>query len=639
MLHITPDERQILRLLGAGQPLPTIAARLGIAGFDLELQVRTLFARMGAASAPDAVRIATRRGLLSNAAATATSTTAMSISDPPARLICKRQVSEFEVSKMKVDVARVAPTSASDAEPARLFLQDRVGLWAFWVFVLSFGFYITNLIAAPFLMRSPAWVGDMIVQAGTLDHLAASLVFGGVWLLTRRVRLAMPMLRVIETGTLIIGCTLFALMGAYLTRMQLATGVDAAFGAYAGLLACANTVMARAITVPSSPRRTLAASVAALAPLVPATIVATGASAPLTINVTTWCLVSIALAIVGSRVIFGLRTEAERGRRLGQYTLENKVGAGGMGVVYRASHAMLRRPTAIKLLPPDRAGEVNLARFEREVQLTAQLSHPNTVAIYDYGRTPDGVFYYAMEYLDGINLEDLVRRDGPQPAGRVIAVLDQVCGALAEAHGRGLVHRDIKPANIILSERGGEPDVAKVVDFGLVKPLAAAETPSSVSARNVLTGTPLYMSPESMITPGAGDPRSDLYALGAVAYYLLSGHPVFEGASIAEVIGHHLHTEPAPPSARLGRPVPFELETIVMQCLRKQPDERPGSAEALRSALRRCRLVPAWTSDDAAEWWRRFRATESRRDSFGGDDSREITIAVDVSERLTRTAV
>ena len=196
----------------------------------------------------------------------------------------------------------------------------------------------------------------------------------------------------------------------------------------------------------------------------------------MTLNVATWCAVTIAIATVGSRVIFGLRTEAARVKRLGQYTLEHKIGAGGMGVVYRASHAMLRRPTAIKLLPPERAGEASLVRFEREVQMTAQLSHPNTVAIYDYGRTPEGVFYYAMEFLDGINLEDLVRTHGPQPAGRVVAILDQVCGALNEAHGSGLVHRDIKPANIILTERGGEPDVAKVVDFGLVKPLVADES-------------------------------------------------------------------------------------------------------------------------------------------------------------------
>lgn len=540
---------------------------------------------------------------------------------------------------MKVDVARAAPNSATDAEPARLFLQDRIRLWAFWVFVLSFGFYVTNIVTAPFLLPAPARVTDMLLQAGTLVHLAASLVFAAVWILTRRVRLSMAVLRVIDMGALIIGCALFALMGACLTRMQLATGLDAAFGAYAGLLACANTVMARAITVPSSPGRTLAGSIAAMTPLAPATLVATGGSAALTMNVATWCVVSIALAIVGSRIIFGLRTEAERGRRLGQYTLENRIGAGGMGIVYRASHAMLRRPTAIKLLPPDRAGEVNLARFEREVQMTAQLSHPNTVAIYDYGRTPDGVFYYAMEYLDGINLEDLVRQEGPQPAGRVVAILDQVCGALAEAHGRGLVHRDIKPANIILSERGGEPDVAKVVDFGLVKPLAAADISSSVSATNVLTGTPLYMSPESMMTPGAGDPRSDLYALGAVAYYLLSGHPVFEGGSVVEVIGHHLRSEPVAPSVRLGRPVPYELETLVMQCLRKSPGDRPDSARALRTALRRCRFIPSWTSDEAGIWWHRFRSMETAGDFRGTDDDQAITMAVEMSERLTHTAV
>jgi len=540
---------------------------------------------------------------------------------------------------MKVDVARVAPASASDAEPARLFLQDRIRLWAFWVFVLSFGFYLTNLVTAPVMLQAPAHAAAMILQTGTLDHLAASLVFGGVWVLTRRVRVSMPALRVLDIAALITGCVLFALMGAYLTRMQLATGLDGAFGPYAGLLAGANTVMARAITVPSSPRRTLAGSIAAMAPLVPATFLATNGSMALTLNVATWCMVSIALAIVGSRVIFGLRSEAERGRRLGQYTLENRIGAGGMGVVYRASHAMLRRPTAIKLLPPDRAGEVNLARFEREVQITAQLSHPHTVAIYDYGRTPDGVFYYAMEYLDGINLEDLVREHGPQPPGRVARILDQVCGALAEAHDCGLVHRDIKPANIILSERGGEPDFATVVDFGLVKPLAAADVPSPVPQMNVLTGTPLYMSPESMVAPGAGDPRSDLYALGAVAYYLLSGHPVFEAASVVEVIRHHLQSEPVLPSVRLGRAIPFELEALVLQCLRKSPDDRPESARALRSALRRCRSIPAWTNDDAARWWHQFRSIAAEREPHRDDDSQEITMTVDVAERLTHTAI
>jgi len=478
----------------------------------------------------------------------------------------------------------------------------------------------------------------MVRQPGNLDHLAASLVFGGLWLLSRRAPLSMRALRVLDLGALIVGCTLFALMGAYLMRMQLVAGLDVAIGAYAGLLACANTVMARAIIVPSTPGRTLIGSMAAMAPLVPAAMLGGGGTAAGAVNVMTWCAVSIAIATVGSRIIFGLRTEAARVRRLGQYTLERQIGAGGMGVVYRASHAMLRRPTAIKLLPPERAGDASLVRFEREVQITAQLSHPNTVAIYDYGRTPDGVFYYAMEYLDGINLEDLVRLHGPQPAGRVLAILDQVCGALTEAHERGLIHRDIKPANIILTERGGEPDVAKVVDFGLVKPYAADDPRMSVSTPGMLTGTPLYLSPEAMTSPEAGDPRSDLYALGAVGYFLVTGRPVFEAATVAEIIGHHLHTEPDPPSLRLGRPVPPDLESLLLGCLRKRADDRPPSARALREGLRRCSQVRPWTTDEAAAWWETFRAT-ARSDQEGQPQpDGTVTISVDISNRMTQTA-
>jgi serine/threonine-protein kinase len=308
-----------------------------------------------------------------------------------------------------------------------------------------------------------------------------------------------------------------------------------------------------------------------------------------------------------------------------------------MGVVYRASHAMLRRPTAIKLLPPDRAGETSLARFEREVQITAELSHPNTVAIYDYGRTPDGLFYYAMEYLDGINLEDLVREHGPQPAGRVLAILNQVCGALAEAHERGLVHRDVKPANIILTERGGEPDVAKVVDFGLVKPVMTDDPRPTVSMPGVVAGTPLYLSPESLMSPDSGDSRADLYALGAVGYFLITGRPVFDGATVAEIIGHHLHTDPVPPSQRLGREVPVDLETVLLQCLRKNPDDRPPGARELRERLRRCR-VPAWTTTEAAEWWSAFRSRSAGRHE-AGDMEPPVTIDVDAANRMTHTAV
>jgi serine/threonine-protein kinase len=395
--------------------------------------------------------------------------------------------------------------------------------------------------------------------------------------------------------------------------------------------------MARAVAVPSTASRTFWLSCIAMAPLLPAASAASDGNAAAIINVACWCAVSIAIATVGSRVIFGLRVEAARVRRLGQYTLEEKIGAGGMGVVYRASHAMLRRPTAIKLLPPERAGEANLARFEREVQMTAQLSHPNTVAIYDYGRTPEGVFYYAMEYLDGINLEDLVRLQGAVAPGRTIAILEQVCGALAEAHDRGLVHRDIKPANIILTERGGEPDVAKVVDFGLVKPLAPDSLQVTMMGSSVLTGTPLYMSPEAMTSADAGDPRSDLYALGAVGYFLLTGQPVFEGSSVAEIIGHHLHTEPPAPSRRSSNAIPAELDALILKCLRKRADDRPPDARTLRDDLRRCRVAQPWTAAEATAWWRTFRSAgvaAAQRSPMPETD--ELTVTVDVSERLTQ---
>src|SRR4029450_12284675 len=217
-----------------------------------------------------------------------------------------------------------------------------------------------------------------------------------------------------------------------------------------------------------------------------------------------------------------------------------------MGVVYRARHALLRRPTAVKLLPPDKAGEQSIARFEREVQLTAALSHPNTVTIFDFGRTPEGLFYYAMELLDGAPLDVVVDLDGAQPPERVLHVLDGAAGALGEAHEIGLIHRDVKPANIILCKQGGVFDVPKVLDFGLVKDLTAGE--ASLTGSATLAGTPLYMAPEAITAQRAMDARSDLYSLGAVGYFLATGTHVFPGRNAVEVLGHHLHTMPERPS-------------------------------------------------------------------------------------------
>jgi eukaryotic-like serine/threonine-protein kinase len=535
--------------------------------------------------------------------------------------------------KTATHVAIAMPSASPDTAGAREFLQDRLALWALWVFILSGGFFLVNLLSWPFLRGESFGLVDTLLRPGNLFHVAAALAFGVDWLIARHVRLSVAGLRVLDAVALIGGCLLFSLMGLFLVYMQ-DMGGSGAGALYAGLLASANTVLARAIAVPSSSTRTFWLSTVAMLPLLPMAAIASGNEVAV-VRIATWAAVTIAVATVGSHVIFGLRTEAARVRRLGQYSLEDKIGEGGMGVVYRASHAMLRRPTAIKLLPPERAGDANLVRFEREVQLTAQLSHPNTVAIYDYGRTPEGVFYYAMEYLDGVNLEELVRRDGPVPAGRVIAILSQVCRALAEAHGRGLVHRDIKPANIILTERGGEPDVAKVVDFGLVKPLATNSAAMTMSASTVLTGTPLYMPPEAMNAPESADPRSDLYAVGAVGYFLLTGHPPFEGATVFEVIGHHLHTTPAPPSTRTTNPVPPDIEAVILQCLSKKPEDRPRDARVLRQALERCTLAPPWTEDNATAWWRAFRSSPPPHVRPPADEyPTGLTITVDVEDRV-----
>ena len=297
-----------------------------------------------------------------------------------------------------------------------------------------------------------------------------------------------------------------------------------------------------------------------------------------------------------------LRQAAIEARRLGQYTLEQKLGAGGMGTVYKARHAMLRRPTAVKLLDVDKMSEMAIARFEREVQLTSGLTHPNTVAIYDYGRTPEGIFYYAMEYLEGMNLEDLVQRNGPLPEARAVYVLRQVCGALGEAHAHDIVHRDIKPANIFLTARGGLHDFVKVLDFGLVKTLDGGESAGLTSAQGV-TGTPLYISPEAVYHPDQVDVRTDVYAVGAVGYYLLTGTPVFTAESVVEICMKHVKAAPDAPSARLGRPISFDLENLLLRCLAKAPDDRPANAGEAVAALEACAVEGTWTADDATTWW------------------------------------
>ena len=318
------------------------------------------------------------------------------------------------------------------------------------------------------------------------------------------------------------------------------------------------------------------------------------------------------VTVTSLRTIARLRKQVER---VGPYRLVAQLGRGAMGVVWEARHALLRRPTAVKLLAPGTEGERSLARFEREVQLTAGLTHPSTIAIYDYGRTTEGVFYYAMELLRGINLLQLVELDGPLPPARVVHLLRQACGALSEAHAAGLIHRDVKPANLMLCVYGGIPDFVKVLDFGLVKDIGAVERvpeaqvqgatdDAGLSQDGSLLGTPLYMAPEGMSDPSQVDARADIFAIGAVGYFLLTGNSPFPGRTAIEVFRRERQGPPTPLSEIASNPVPAALEQVLARCLAFRRDDRPGSADELDSMLEACAVFPPWRKEDALAWWR-----------------------------------
>ena len=308
-------------------------------------------------------------------------------------------------------------------------------------------------------------------------------------------------------------------------------------------------------------------------------------------------LVAAVIAIYGSHVIQGVRREAFKAKQLGQYVLKEAIGSGGMGDVYRAEHRMLKRPCAIKLIRPDSKTSVNaINRFEMEVQSTALLSHWNSIEIYDYGRTEDGTFYYVMELLPGASLEEIVQRHGPLPPGRVIHFLTQICDALHEAHSQGLVHRDIKPANLFASRRGGIDDVAKLLDFGLVR-----HSDHSTDGQGSFSGTPHYMPPEQATDYEHVEARADIYALGAVAHYLLTGQPPFPG-SINETLNAHQRDPPRPPSA-INSELPIDLDQVILRCLKKSPSDRYQEVVSLRTALLACKSADQWDSNAAADWW------------------------------------
>ncbi len=522
-------------------------------------------------------------------------------------------------------MVRAMWSDAPDEEEARAFLQQRIAFLfklMFWsmVALIAFlaGMYLLDPDNAPDRYR--------LVFALSGAGLVAMAFIWRFWLIRPKALSATMLYRLDLVYSLGIGSSFGA--AAYLQN-------DLRVSGYLSVVYCTFTVFARALIVPSSGRRTAVASSITMVPLTIAALALAlegGQDVPGDVffgGYLLFCIVPIVMATYGSQIIYGLRQKAQSAKQLGQYTLDRKIGEGGMGVVHLAHHVMLRRPTAIKQVLPDRVGRDTVERFEREVQAMSQLTHPNTVAVYDYGRSHEGVLYYAMEYLGGgVDLENLVKKHGPQPSGRVAQILVQVCGALNEAHGKGFYHRDIKPANIILCERGGVPDVAKVFDYGLVKQVTA-ETGTSTQ---VVLGTPSYLAPEAVTDPSSIGPPADLYSLACVGYFLLTGSKVFDGKTPVDTCIAHVTKAPTPPSQVAAQAIDPALEAILMKCLAKKPADRYASALELRTAL--LALAPAtdWSPQQARAWWEQYRAVLQQVSEAG--DIATLAITVDLGQRV-----
>jgi len=337
-----------------------------------------------------------------------------------------------------------------------------------------------------------------------------------------------------------------------------------------------------------------------------------------------WISIGGVTAVYGSHRVGTLRRKIFEAEQLGAYVLKERVGSGGMGEVYRAEHRLLKRDCAIKLIRPDKANdETAHARFESEVQATARLTHPNTIEIYDYGATQDGTFYYAMEFLPGMNLQEMVEEYGPLPPDRVVHLLRQVCSALREAHSAGLVHRDIKPGNIFAAERGGIYDVAKLLDFGLVKSIRPASDSAKLTMDGLVVGSPLFAPPEVM-DDAQLDARSDIYSLGATAWFLLTGQPVFPGENPLKVLLAHASQTPRPPSQLNDEIIP-ELDAIILKCLEKNPADRYADVSHLAEDLEDCTCPDCWTQEIAAEWWQNVATREKRTPA---PDNNEVAATV-----------
>ena len=510
-------------------------------------------------------------------------------------------------------------TGEKDLELQRL-LQQRLRFTAF----LVAGIYLYFVLV--WATRSPAYAfgtfaaGDWFFFA--VNHLTLLAAAAAAVVLYRRGDVPLGRLRLLEIAILGLpllhqcGYQYWSIVTEHAFRAYLAADANPQETARAQVLPWFVLIIGYGVFIPNTWKRCLAyvgaMAVAALAISVAGAAMDKVLLEPLVVRhhaeTVLWLAFALVFAIYNSYRIECIQTETIIARRLGQYRLIRRLGAGGMGEVHLAEHALLQRPCALKLIHPAKVSNPEaLARFEREVQTTATLTHPNTIQIYDYGHAEDGTFYYVMEYLPGLSLEELVKRHGLLPPGRAVHILRQVASALQEAHSVGLIHRDIKPSNVILCERGGLGDVAKLLDFGLVLQQNVDKPDSKVTMAGMVVGTPAYISPEQAAGQGQVDARSDIYSFGATAYFLLTGQPPFKRDSAMEILAAHL-LQPLPPLASVRADVPSDLAAVIECCMEKDPAKRPQTAAEVEFALGQCACARDWGPAQAAAWWRQ-RAT------------------------------